>query len=234
VIVHVGGHDQGALTAFDATSGAVKWSWNGDGPSYASPIVAEFGGTRQVITFTQENLVGVSAATGALLWRRPYTTRATQNTITPILYGDTVIVSGLGNPVTAFKVMKRGDQWATEDAWQNADVNLYMSNAVLAGDALFGLSQRNSGQFFCLDARTGKTLWTSEPRQATNASIVRAGQMLFMLKEDGELIVAKSSASAFEPVRRYSVSNTPTWAQPVVSGNRLFVKDDSTLALFVM
>ena len=48
VILHVGGHDQGALTAFDAATGAVKWSWNGDGPAYGSPILADFGGTRQV------------------------------------------------------------------------------------------------------------------------------------------------------------------------------------------
>ena len=31
----------GALTAFDAASGDVRWSWNGDGPSYGSPIVVE-------------------------------------------------------------------------------------------------------------------------------------------------------------------------------------------------
>src|SRR5262249_2519164 len=54
VIVHVGGHDRGALTAFDAATGAVKWRWTGDGPSYGSPIVADLGGTRQVIALTQE------------------------------------------------------------------------------------------------------------------------------------------------------------------------------------
>ena len=59
VILHVGGHNQGALTAFDPATGAVKWSWTGDGPAYGSPIIAEIGGTRQVITFSQKNLVGV-------------------------------------------------------------------------------------------------------------------------------------------------------------------------------
>ena len=31
VIFHVGGQDNGALTAFDATTGNVKWAWPGDG-----------------------------------------------------------------------------------------------------------------------------------------------------------------------------------------------------------
>lgn len=234
VIVHVGGHNQGALTAFDANRGDVKWSWTGDGPAYASPIVAEFEGTRQVITFTQEHLVGVSAATGELLWERPFTTRSTQNTITPILYGQTLIVSGLEKGVTAFRVMKRNNQWVTDNVWENQDVSMYMSNGVLVRDALFGLSHRNSGQFFCLDAKTGKTLWTTQGREATNAAIVRAGDLLFVLKDDAELIVARSSLSGFEPVRRYAVAESATWAQPVISGNRVLVKDVSTLALWTL
>ena len=232
VIVHVGSHNQGALTAFDANTGAAKWSWTGDGPAYGSPIAAEFDGTRQVIVFTQQNLVGVAAASGELLWKRPFTTPSTQNTITPILYGKTLIVSGLGNAVTAFTVTKRNNEWVTEDVWQNADVSMYMTNAVLAGDAIYGMSQRNSGQFFCVDAKTGKTLWTSAPRQATNAAIVRAGGLLFLLKDDAELIVAKASPSGFEPVKRYTVANSATWAQPTISGNRIFVKDHDSLALW--
>jgi outer membrane protein assembly factor BamB len=72
VIFHVGGHNQGALTAFNADTGDVKWHWDGDGPAYASPIIADFDGTRQVVTFTQDNLIGVAAATGDLLWKRKY------------------------------------------------------------------------------------------------------------------------------------------------------------------
>src|SRR2546428_3406580 len=67
VIFHVGGHNQGALTAFDAATGEVKWSWSGDGPAYASPLVVELGGVRQVVTVTQQKVVDVAADTGALL-----------------------------------------------------------------------------------------------------------------------------------------------------------------------
>src|SRR5260370_1431723 len=50
LIAHVGSTGKGALTAFDAQTGAEKWIWKGDGPAYASPIVVELGGTRQVVT----------------------------------------------------------------------------------------------------------------------------------------------------------------------------------------
>jgi outer membrane protein assembly factor BamB len=234
VIFHVGGHNQGALTAFDAETGEVKWRWNGDGPAYASPIVADLGGTRQVVTFTQDNLIGVAAATGELLWRRKYTTLFTQNNITPILYNQTLIVSGLEQPIVALRVLQRDGRWEAENVWENRDVSLYMANAIVARDTLFGMSSRNGGQFFALDAKTGKTLWTGAPRQGTNAAIIRGGDVLFLLKDNAELIVARANPARFEPLQTYTVADSATWAQPTLSGNRLFVKDVSSLALWTL
>ena len=234
VILHVGGNNQGALTAFDAATGAVKWAWNGDGPGYGSAILAEFGGTRQVIVFSQQNLVGVDAAAGQLLWRVPFMARATTNSITPLVYGQTVIVSGQGKALTAYTISKRNDQWAAELAWENDQLQMSFSNPVLVRDAVFSLSPLNSGQFFWADAKTGNTLWRSAPRQAGNAAIVRAADYLFVLKDDGQLVVARSTPGGFEPLKTYTVADSATWAPPVISGNRVFVKDVSTLALWTL
>ncbi len=232
VIVHVGGHDQGALTGFDADTGEVRWAWDGDGPSYASPLVADLSGTHQVITLSQEGAIGVSASTGELLWQRPFSTPYTQNVIDPILVGDTVIIAGLQAPTVAFRVVREQDQWTTEDVWENGETSLYMTNGVLIDGMLFGLTERNSGQYFLLDVSTGETVWTSAGRQADNAAIVKAGEMLFVLEDDAELIVGQASAAGFEEVRRYDVADTATWAQPTISGSRVFVKDTSTLTLW--
>ncbi|MGE3512268.1 MAG: PQQ-binding-like beta-propeller repeat protein [Vicinamibacterales bacterium] len=233
VILHVGGDKEGALTAWDAATGAVKWSWTGDAPAYASPILAEIGGTRQVITFSRDNLVGVDASNGQLLWKTPFQARSITNAITPLVYaGDTVIVSGQGKPLTAYAVSKQGDQWSVDVAWENPQLSLSFSNPVLVGDAVFSLAATNSGQFFWADAKTGKTLWTSSPRQGGNAAIVRAGTLLFVLKDDGQLMVARSSPGAFEPLRTYTVADSPTRTAPALSGNRIVVKDVSTVALY--
>jgi len=233
-IVHVGSHGRGALTAFDVNTGVVKWRWDGDGPGYGSPIVAEFDGTRQIITFTQDNLVGISASTGALLWKRRFETNYTQNCITPVLYGQTVIVSGLDKGVTAFKLVKANGQWSPVDVWENTEVSMYMANGVIVHDTFVALSHKNSGQFFALDARTGKTVWKSAPRQAANAAISRAGDLLFILKDDAELLIARSGANGLETVKTYSVADSATWSAPAVSGRRLFVKDVASLTLWAM
>jgi outer membrane protein assembly factor BamB len=235
VILHVGGHNQGALTAFDPATGAVKWSWNGDGPAYGSPIIADIAGTRQVITFSQESLVGVDASNGQLLWRVPFEARSITNSITPLVYdGRMVIVSGQGKPLTAYTIAKHNDGWTADLAWENPRLSLSFSNAVLVGDAVFSMSAMNSGQFFWADARTGKTLWTSDPRQAGNAAIVHAGNLLFVLKDDAELIVARANPGSFEPIKTYTVADSATWPAPSISGNRIFVRDISALALWTV
>jgi uncharacterized surface protein with fasciclin (FAS1) repeats len=85
-----------------------------------------------------------------------------------------------------------------------------------------------------VDAKTGKTLWTSQPRQAGNAAILKAGDLVFSLEDDGELVIFRPGASAFEAVQRYKLAETDTWTQPTISGNRIFVKDISTLTLWTL
>jgi len=109
-------------------------------------------------------------------------------------------------------------------------VSMYLSNPVVVGDVLFGLTTRDSGRFFALDARDGTTLWLGTPREATNTAVAKAGELLFFLNDDGELIVAKASRRGLEPIVRYTVADSATWAQPAISGNRILVKDVSTLS----
>jgi outer membrane protein assembly factor BamB len=230
VILHVGGHNDGALTAFDVATGEVKWRWTGDGPAYGSPMLFELSGTRQVVTFTQQNFVGVDAATGKLLWRRPYTTQSTTTSQTPILHEGYVIEAGRGNGITAVSVQP-GDDWSTSNVWHADEVSMHMSNGVAVDGVLYGLSHLNSGQYFALDLDSGRILWKSEPRQAENAAIVRAEDTIFSLEDDGELVVFRASPRALDVLARYPVATSATWAQPAISGNRIFVKDVSTLTL---
>jgi len=235
VIIHVGGDADGALTAFDVATGEVRWSWNEDGPAYGSPVVVELAGVRQVVTYSRRYMIGLSVASGELLWSRPDGREDNILTQTPILYRNMLIEAGNQNGITAFRVVRQdegGDGLATEDVWHTNDVSVFMTNGVAIDGVLFGLSQLNSGQYFGLDLENGELLWTSDPRQAKNAAIVRAGETIFSLEEDAELVVVRHSRSAFEPIERYKVSEDETWTQPTISGNRLFIKDISTLTLW--
>jgi outer membrane protein assembly factor BamB len=231
VIAHVGGNKNGALSAFDAESGAVKWTWKGDGPAYASPVVATLGGVRQLVTQTQSRVVGLSVADGKLLWEIAFTTDYEQNIITPVIVGnDTVIYGGLSKPAVAVRVAQNGGRWMTAERWRNADIPMYMSSPVDAGGTLYGLTQKNKGQFFAVDTATGKMLWVSDGRQGDNAALTFAGDLLIATTTEGELVIARKSTKAFDVVRRYTVAQSPIWAHPALAGKGVLIKDAETLA----
>lgn len=231
VIVHVGGHDSGTMAAFDENTGDMRWSWSGDGPGYASPIVVEIDGTRQVVTQTQQRIVGVSVSSGKLLWEIPFETEYVQNIVTPVAYKQTLILSGLDKGIFAIKPVLRGQTWVTEQVWRNPEISMYMSSPVVSGDSIYGLSHKRKGQFFCIDARTGKTQWLSNGREGDNSAAVVAGQFLLMLTDGAELVVVRADPRQFEVIKKYTVADSATWAHPVLLGKRVLIKDVSSLAL---
>src|SRR5262245_8410995 len=208
VIAHVGGHDSGALMAIDALSGEVRWSWSGDGPGYASPIIVTVDGVEQVVTQSQKQIVGVSFATGELLWSIPFETEFVQNIVTPAVYKDLLILSGISKGTFAVRPVRRDGKWIIEEVWKNSDVSMYMSSPVVSGDYIYGLSHLRKGQYFCLDARTGKTQWTTNGREGDNALIALAGGLLFMLSDTAELTIARTDPAKFDLVKKYTVTTS--------------------------
>ena len=234
VIAHVGGHDSGALTAFEAATGAEKWKWAGDGPGYASPVIGTFAGTKQIVTQSQDRIVSVSFADGGLLWELPLRTPYTQNAVTPVVHSDLVIYSGLEHPLTAVRPVNKAGKWTLEKVWENTGEGMYMSSPVIVGDTIYGLSNRNRGHFFAVDLASGKTLWATRGREAENAAIVNAGALLFALQADAELVITRANRASFDVVRRYTVAESDTWAHPVIDGGRIFVKDSDSLTLWTV
>jgi len=227
VIVHPG--DYGPLTAFDTRSGMVTWT-AGSGGFFASPILVTLEQTQQVVSVTQDFVIGVSPD-GRILWRFPFDGK--NGSTTPVLNNDTVIVNS-PDRVIAFRPRLRDGAWIVETMWETKDVSTYLSTPVVLDGVLYGLSTKTRGQFYAIDAKTGQVLWLGTPREADNTAVAKAGQLLFLLNDDAELIVARANRKAFDPIARYVVADSATWAQPAISGDRIFIKDVGSLTLWTV
>jgi outer membrane protein assembly factor BamB len=229
LLAHVGGHDRGAMVAFDAGTGEVRWENHFDGPGYASPIAVDLAGERQIVTQTQDHVLGLALASGKLLWRIPFKTDYDQNIVTPVGYQDLLIYSGVSQPLTAIRLEKTAAGMVPHEVWKTEAHPLYMSSPVLKDNLLFGLSHRKSGQLFCVDAATGKTLWQNAGRMGDNGALLLAGSLLLLLNDHGQLLVIRPTNVSLELLKQYQVADSPTWAHPVLLENRLLVKDKTTL-----
>ena len=232
-VAQLGGDDQGTTFAFDLATGNVKWKWEGDGPAYGSPVLMTVDGTKQIVAQTAKSIVGFAAADGKLLWRidTPKQGRV-YNAVTPIVDGQTVIYTGQGSGTRAVKVEKRGDKFVTNEVWKNDKLGTSFSTPVLKDGLLFGMSPR--GNMFCLRADSGQTAWTTEGGRQGFGTIVDAGPVVLALPANSEFIVFSPGDKKFEELARIKVSKSPTYAYPVVSGKRVFIKDKEALTMWTV
>ena len=232
IVAHAGGHEGGALIAFDPATGREKWTLEGDGPSYSSPILTTLAGQEQLVIQVHRKVLGVDPSSGRVLWNIPFVTPCDQNIVTPLRAGDLVVVSSQDTGTRGIRLTRRGSEWLPQVAWHTQEVSMYMSSPVLVNGRVLGLSHRKRGQYFALDPATGTVEWTSQPGQGENAAFVLAEGALLVLRGDGTLLVLPPDGAAFSPIHRYRLAESATFAHPVPTERGLLIKDEDGLSLY--
>lgn len=231
LIVHAGGHEGGALMAFDPATGREEWVHEGEGPSYSSPILASFLGRPQIVLQVHQKILGIEASSGQPLWSLPFVTPCDQNIVTPLLAGDLIIVSSLDKGTMAIRLARDGARWDPGIVWHTQEVSMYMSTPVLRGGRVLGLSHKQKGQFFALDAKTGAVRWKSADDQGQNAALVLVGDSVLALQGDGRLVVLRTDGDSFSPLASFEVAQSATFAHPIPTSMGILIKDERTLSL---
>lgn len=250
-VAQLGGGDKGGVVAFDLASGQEKWRWEGGSPAYASPALLSVGGRRYVIAETENQLVALALADGQPAWETPFAVQGRgYNAATPVVIGQTVFYAGSNRGATAVRFEKEGDGLSATELWRNTDNSVQFNTPIVKDGLLYGLTANNA--FFCINTKDGKTAWTAPLNPEDGAaeqegegrrrgrgrggfgSIVDAGSVLLALTPASELIAFKPGADAYEEVARIKVAESSTYAYPVVSGKRIFIKDQNDLSLYTV
>jgi len=131
-------------------------------------------------------------------------------------------------------IEKQGDKFTTKELWNNPEVGVQFNTPVLKEDLLFGST--NKGSLFCLSAKTGKTVWVDASRHDRGgyAAILDAGPVVMALPSSSELIVFNSTNATYQEIARYKVADTPTFAHPVIRGKKVYIKDQETIAMWII
>jgi outer membrane protein assembly factor BamB len=241
-LICIPGGPLGTVAALDKKSGDVLWRSADvtDQAAYTSPMAAEIDGVRQYVVLTNRGLLGVAANNGKLLWsyRRnpPYGTEVVNS---PIVRGNLIYATvGAGQGCDLIRVVKDGDEFKTETVYANKNLANHHGNVVLVGDHVFGFSE--SRGWTCQKFDTGETLWSERRRLPGGAVTYADGRLYCYSENDGTVALVEASPTAWMEQGRFKIPQQSMlrrprgkiWTPPVVSGGRLFLRDQELIFCF--
>jgi outer membrane protein assembly factor BamB len=246
------------LAAYDLATGNRDWHWKGGGAPYGSPILINVDGVQQVVTPAMGELAGVALADGKPLWHvnigpggKDY-----QHTFsTPLADGPVVYYSvtpkggfgkggkggkgappggGAGSGTLALKIEKKDGGFVATELWKKPQSAHQYHTPLLKDGLIFGVTPRL--HFYCMDAKTGEDRWVDDKTTVGQCgAILDVGPVLLSLSSNKELIAFKASPKGFDEVAHYQVGGgKETWAVPILTGNRIYVRDRESLLLWTI
>jgi len=231
VIVTPGGPRAG-IVALDKMTGKTVWASQelSDEAGYASPVVADVQGVRVVMTLTARAGVGVRASDGKLLWRYEGVANDTANIATPVFHDNKVFyTSAYGAGAVLLGLTAQNGLVSTQTIYFTREMQNHHGGVVLVNGHLYGF---NNSILACLDFATGRTVWRD--RSVGKGTLTYADGNLYILGEDNRVALAAASPAGYQERGRFEIPDQglPSWAHPVVSGGRLYIRNQGTLAAY--
>ena len=223
ILVNAGG----PIVALQKTDGSQIWKSNGEPAGYSSAVLHEAGGVRQAIYFTHTRVVGVDVNSGKRLWSYEQVANNVANIATPVVRDDKVFVSSdYGTGAALLQLTPSGGGMRAKEVYFTRDMRNHHSSSVLVGDHLYGFS---SAILTAMNFNDGQVAWRD--RSVGKGSLVFADDRLYLFSEEGTVGLAEANPTAYREHGRFKISsgNLPTWSHPVVSGGKLFLRDQDTI-----
>lgn len=233
VIASPGGR-RATLIAFNKMTGDVIWKAQvpeGDGAQYASGILADVDGQKQVIQFLSGGVIGVAAQDGKFLWRYDSPANGTANCSTPIYHDHHVFAaSDYGTGGGLARIAPGSNGFSATEVYFTKQMQNHHGGVVLIGDYLYGF---DNGTLTCIEFKTGKVMWTD--RSVGKGSVTFADGHLYARSERGPVALVEANPRAYVEKGRFDQpdrSGAYAWPHPVVANGRLYLRDQDTLLCY--
>jgi outer membrane protein assembly factor BamB len=236
VILHVGGTKPGTgVVAFSGKAGEVLWGTAPVEAGYSAPLTGQWNGKPAIITFTREGILVLDPADGRVVFEKPHrsTNNASVNAALPVPCGDNRWF--FTSSYNTGGILLDSARSATDPnvIWNNdTSLSVHYATPVFKEGHLYGFHGRQeSGQELrCVEASSGKVVWSSGPMPA--GSVFCVNNTLLLLTESGELILYDASPDSREPLGRHQVARAETRAPAAFADGLLVLRDSKALRVW--
>lgn len=221
------------LAVLNKNTGKIIWRGGNNEPvGYATPVIATLNGQKQYIVFTGKSVIGVNPGDGKVLWQFPWVTGYDVNAATPLVIGDNqVFISSAYDHGCALLTVSTDGK--VKPVWQNQNMMAQVATPVFYKDYIYGISNYGYpdsviGDLVCLDPKTGERKWKQDG--FGKGSILIADGMIFAIRKNGDLIMAKADPSSYQELGKMKLpfkSPEKCWAAPILAEGKIIVRDQS-------
>ncbi len=241
------GANDAIMASLDKKTGNVIWKAaqpsdigdrGKDGAAYSSVVISEACGVKQYVQLVGRGLIGVDAATGKTLWTYNRIANGTANIPTPLVQGDYIFTStGYQTGAALLKIVKTADGLKAEEQYfLKSDVmQNHHGGMIILGNYLFCGHGHNKGLPLCIEWKTGKEAWRpGRGPGGDSAAISYADGKLYFRYQDGTMALIDADPQAYHVAGTFKipVSAGPSWPHPVISGGRLYLREQDTLLVY--
>ena len=230
VIVWAGGKDGKGLLAFDAETGALRWSAATGDHTYASPQLNTIAGEELVLMLSNDGLVLVEPATGKVRLNYEWKFSGYRALQPSVVGNDTVL---LGTPMNAgtraIRIIKVNGELVAEELWTSLNLKPDFSDMVTYQGYIYG----NDGGFLtCLDLKTGDRMWKGGRYGKGQMLLLENASLVLVAAEDGQVHLVRADPKEFVEVDSFKALEGKTWNHPVVVRDLLLVRNDHEMVAY--
>ncbi|WP_372751391.1 PQQ-binding-like beta-propeller repeat protein [Labilibaculum sp.] len=220
------------VVAMNKKTGELIWKSKGKGEksAYCSPTIIKLAKRNLLVTHTNSSILGIDVATGKLLWSIDHPNKYSIHPNTPLYHdGFLYCVSGYGKGGVMLDLSDDGS--SVKEVWRNESLDNQMGGVVLLDGKIYGAGHNNR-QWFCLDWKTGETLYSSN--MLGRGNVVCADGKLYCYADTGEIALVDVSSGSFNKLSsfRITLGEKQHWAHLVIHNQCMYVRHGSSLMVY--
>ncbi|HEY6564929.1 MAG TPA: PQQ-binding-like beta-propeller repeat protein, partial [Pirellulaceae bacterium] len=241
VIVTPGG-DRGAILALDKRTGKPLWQSEEitEPAHYSSAVPFTLNGKRQIAQLFPEQLVGVDADSGKVLWSVPWEGRIAVIP-SPVVSGNKIYVTsgyGVGCMLVVLETSEGSDRIQPREAYRNKLMKNHHGGVLLHDGHLFGYS--DGVGWLCQDLESGDEVWNERGALGKGAVTCADGKLYCIDETTGKVMLVDATTTGWTPRGEFTLTPQTThrkpdgriWTHPVVSQGKLYLRDQELFYCF--
>lgn len=199
--------------------GTPAWISDNGPAGYASAVPYERQGKACAVILGHREVYSVVAATGEVLWKRPWKTLHDENIPDPTVCGDKLFIStGLGTGAALFTM----DDGGLRELWSHKELQNWLGSSVVWRGHVYGVDNKD-GALKCLDVNTGSVKWSHGGLGV--GSLTLAGGRLIALSDKGKLMIAEAVPTDYRELASAQILEGKCWTVPVLANGRIYARN---------